>query len=240
MREFILYPAIDLRQGKVVRLEQGDADAQTTYSDNAAEVAASFEAQGAKWIHVVNLDGAFGDESPNIEVLKQILGAVTVPVQFGGGIREAEHARKLIQMGVSRVILGTAALSNPALVRVLASEFPEKIGIGIDCREGMVAVEGWTATSTTSANDLIQRMSEVGVKHFIYTDIARDGMLVGPDTEGTGKLQVAGINVVASGGVGNLEHIVDCAKKGLAGVVVGKAIYESRFTVKQAIEAGRI
>ncbi|MDC1142152.1 1-(5-phosphoribosyl)-5-[(5-phosphoribosylamino)methylideneamino]imidazole-4-carboxamide isomerase [Planctomycetota bacterium] len=236
MREFILYPAIDLRHGQVVRLQQGEADAQTVYGDNAAKVAADFEAQGAKWIHVVNLDGAFGEESPNIDVLKEILATVEVPVQFGGGIRNAAQAHQVIELGVSRVILGTAALTNPELVKELTSAHAGKIAVGIDCRKGMVAVEGWTETSTTSAADLVIKMRDAGVSHFIYTDIARDGMLVGPDVKGTVNLQREGIDVVASGGVGNLEHIADCAKHGLAGVIVGKAIYEQRFTLKQALK----
>ncbi|MHC4840110.1 MAG: 1-(5-phosphoribosyl)-5-[(5-phosphoribosylamino)methylideneamino]imidazole-4-carboxamide isomerase, partial [Planctomycetota bacterium] len=136
MREFVIYPAIDLRQGKVVRLQQGEADAQTVYGDNAAKVAVDFESQGAKWIHVVNLDGAFGEDSPNIEVLKEVLSAVNIPVQFGGGIRTAQDAQDVIELGVSRVILGTAALSNPELVKELAVAHNGKIAVGLDCRDG--------------------------------------------------------------------------------------------------------
>ncbi|MCB9894559.1 MAG: 1-(5-phosphoribosyl)-5-[(5-phosphoribosylamino)methylideneamino]imidazole-4-carboxamide isomerase [Planctomycetes bacterium] len=238
MSDFTLYPAIDLRQGRVVRLQQGRADAETTYGEDAMEVAREFEAQGAEWLHVVNLDGAFGDASENLSVLSTICGVIDIPVEFGGGLRSANDVRRALDLGAARVILGTVALRKPELVRELASKHADKIAVGIDARNGMVAVEGWVETSETSAEELARRMMDAGVRRFIYTDIARDGMMVGPDLDGATKLAQGGAGVIASGGVGTLEHVTSAATaSGVEGLIVGKALYEGRFTVREALEA---
>lgn len=239
MSNFTIYPAIDLRQGRVVRLEQGRADAQTTYGEDATVIARDFEAQGAQWLHVVNLDGAFGEASQNLAVLRAVCNSVEIPVEFGGGLRSAADVENAFKRGVERVILGTVALRNPKLVEHLVGQYGDRIAVGIDAKDGMVAVEGWVETSEVSATDLAARMFEVGVKRFIYTDIARDGMLVGPDLVGAHKLSQTGARVIASGGVGTLEHVESAAKTGdgVDGLIIGKALYEGRFTVRQALEA---
>jgi phosphoribosylformimino-5-aminoimidazole carboxamide ribotide isomerase len=241
MSDFTIYPAIDLRHGRVVRLQQGRADAQTTYAEDAVEVARDFAAQGALWLHVVNLDGAFGEAGENLAVLRAICNSVEIPVEFGGGLRSRTDVEHALKRGVRRVILGTVALREPALVRELAAEFGEQIAVGIDARDGMVAVEGWVETSEVSAEELAQRMVEAGVSRFIYTDIARDGMLVGPDLQGARKLAQTGAAVIASGGVGTLEHVIAAATTGggVDGLIIGKALYEGRFTVRQALQAAK-
>lgn len=235
---FTIYPAIDLRKGQVVRLQQGRANAQTTYGDDPVAVATDFAGQGARWLHVINLDGAFGQSSQNMQTLGGICQGVNVPVQFGGGLRTREDVAAAFDHGASRVILGTVALRQPKLVKRLVSEYADQIAVGIDARNGMVAVEGWVETSKVSAHELANRMFDVGVTRFIYTDIARDGMETGPDLEGAARLAETGAPVIASGGVGGLEHIRAAAAvgKGVDGLIVGKALYERRFTVRQAIE----
>lgn len=236
--DFTIYPAIDLRRGQVVRLQQGRADAQTTYGDDPVAVARDFAAQGATWLHVVNLDGAFGEASVNNEKLAEICGAVQIPVEFGGGLRTRTDVEDALGRGVARVILGTVALRNPQLVKELAGEFGDRIAVGIDAKDGMVAVEGWVETSEVTAGELATRMAEAGVRRFVYTDIARDGMEVGPDLEGAAAIAKTGAAVIASGGVGSLDHIRAAARarQSVEGVIVGKALYERRFTVREALD----
>jgi phosphoribosylformimino-5-aminoimidazole carboxamide ribotide isomerase len=234
---FTIYPAIDLRQGSVVRLQQGQLARQTTYSDDPVMVALDFVGQGARWLHVVNLDGAFGEATRNLEMVRAIRAATRAHVQFGGGLRTRADVEQALVRGVDRVILGTAALRDPSLVKALASELGDKLAVGIDARDGKVAVEGWLETSETTAGELARRMADVGVSRFIYTDIARDGMLVGPDLKGAYALAQSGAAVIASGGVGTLEHVRDAAASGVEGLIVGKALYEARFTVRDALDA---
>lgn len=241
MSDFTIYPAIDLRQGRVVRLQQGRADAETTYAEDATEVARDFAAQGARWLHVVNLDGAFGEAGENLAVLRAICNSVEIPVEFGGGLRSRADVEQALKRGVKRVILGTVALRQPELVRELATEFGDRVAVGIDARDGMVAVEGWVKTSEVSAEELARRMVQAGVSRFIYTDIARDGMLIGPDLQGACKLAQTGAAVIASGGVGSLAHVTAAATTGggVDGLIIGKALYEGRFTVRQALQAAK-
>ena len=235
---FTIYPAIDLREGRVVRLQQGRADAETTYGEDAPAVAQDFADQGAEWLHVVNLDGAFGESGENLAVLRAICNSVSLPVEFGGGLRNAQDVEHAFKRGVTRVILGTIALRNPELVRELAREFGDKVAVGIDARDGKVAVEGWVETSEVSAVELAERMTDAGVSRFIYTDIARDGMLTGPDLEGAKRLAATGANIIASGGVGSLDHVAAAAGVGgnVDGLIIGKALYEGRFSVRQALD----
>lgn len=241
MSDFTIYPAIDLRRGRVVRLQQGRADAETTYAEDATEVAHDFQAQGAQWLHVVNLDGAFGEAGENLAVLRAICNSVEIPVEFGGGLRSRADVEQALKRGVQRVILGTVALRQPELVRELAAEFGPQVAVGIDARDGMVAVEGWVETSEVSAEELAERMVQAGVSRFIYTDIARDGMLVGPDLQGACKLAQTGASVIASGGVGSLDHVTAAATTGggVDGLIIGKALYEGRFTVRQTLQAAK-
>jgi phosphoribosylformimino-5-aminoimidazole carboxamide ribotide isomerase len=235
MSDFTIYPAIDLRHGKVVRLQQGRADAQTTYDSDPTAVAREFAALGAQWLHVVNLDGAFGEATENLAVLRAICNSVEIPVQFGGGLRSAGDVEQALGRGAARVILGTVSLRDPELVKALAAAYGDKVVVGIDAREGKVAVEGWVETSDVSATELCTRMLEIGVSRFIYTDIARDGMFTGPDLEGAQELAQTGASVIASGGVGNLEHVAAAAISGAEGLIIGKALYEERFTLDMAL-----
>lgn len=235
---FTIYPAIDLRRGQVVRLRQGRADAETTYGDDPVEVASDFANQGATWLHVVNLDGAFGETSTNVEKLAEICRAVEIPVEFGGGLRTRADVEGALEHGAGRVILGTVALRNPQMVKELAGEFGDRIAVSIDAKGGNVAVEGWAEISEVAAGGLAQRMVQAGVRRFIYTDIVRDGMEVGPDLEGAVAMAKTGARVIASGGVGSLDHIrtAKVAGHGVDGLIVGRALYERRFTVRQALE----
>ncbi len=235
---FTIYPAIDLRRGKVVRLTQGKADAETVYGHDPVETAAAFQAQGARWLHVVNLDGALGEATENLSVLKAIADDVGIPIQFGGGLRSMADVDAALAHGASRVVLGTAAVRNPQLVHDVAARLAGSVVVGIDARDGKVAVEGWTETSDMAAPELARRMFDVGVSRFVYTDIARDGMEVGPDLEGAKPLAAIAW-VIASGGVGKLEHVSAAKKAGeqIDGLIIGKALYEHRFTLRDALLA---
>jgi phosphoribosylformimino-5-aminoimidazole carboxamide ribotide isomerase len=238
-KAFTIYPAIDLRQGRVVRLQQGRLADETVYSDDPVMVALNFAVQGARWLHIVNLDGAFGQATRNLEMVRAIRAACGIPVQFGGGLRTRNDVQEALLRGVDRVILGTAALRDPKLVKQLAAELGERLAVGIDARDGKVAVEGWAETSETTAIDLARRMFDAGVSRFIYTDIARDGMLIGPDLDGAANLARTGAKVIASGGAGSLDHVRAAAAvgHGVDGLIVGKALYEARFTVREALDA---
>jgi phosphoribosylformimino-5-aminoimidazole carboxamide ribotide isomerase len=234
-----LFPAIDIRHGRVGRLSQGEATRQTVYGDDPVAVAEGFAALGAQWIHVVDLDRAFGD-GDNTAVVRGIAARVggQVRVQLGGGLRSVELARAALAPGVSRVVIGTAAALDPAVVpAVLALEGPERIAVGIDARDGLVAVRGWTERSALSAEALAQRVVTDGVRTLIYTDVARDGMLTGPDLHGARRLQALGAGVIASGGVSGVEDIVAARDAGLAGVIVGRALYAGRVELREALAA---
>jgi phosphoribosylformimino-5-aminoimidazole carboxamide ribotide isomerase len=237
-----LYPAIDIRYGRVVRLSQGEATRQTVYGDDPVAVAERFAEQGAEWIHVVDLDRAFGD-GENMALVRRIVARVgwRVKVQLGGGLRSAELIQAGLEQGVSRVVIGTAAALDASLVpAVLAAEGAERIAVGIDAREGQVAIRGWTETSSVTAEALARRVTADGVRTIVYTDVARDGMLGGPDLEGARRLQQGGAMVVASGGVAGVEDIRAARDAGLAGVIVGRALYEGRFDLVEALEAAAV
>lgn len=237
-----LYPAIDLRGGEVVRLAQGASDRQTSYGSDPAAQARTFAAAGARWLHVVDLDRAFGtgDNDPAIAGIVAAVGA-TLAVQVGGGVRSVERARALVDLGVTRVILGTAAAERPALVdEVVTALGAERVAVGIDARNGAVAVRGWTETSALTATDLAVRVAAQGVRTVIYTDIARDGMLGGPDLDGSVALQeAAGVSVIASGGIATLDDLRAVAVAGLGGAITGRALYEGRFSLADALTAAR-
>ncbi|MGF7185561.1 phosphoribosylformimino-5-aminoimidazole carboxamide ribotide isomerase [Desulfitispora alkaliphila] len=235
----LIIPAIDLRAGKCVRLIQGDLKQETIFSDNPVAVAKAWEAKGAKYIHLVDLDGAFAGFPKNLDIIKEITKAVSVPVQVGGGIRSIETIEQILSAGVDRVILGTVAIGNPNLVKEACSHFGEKIVVGIDSKDGLVAIEGWEATVEKTAVELAIEMKELGIERVIFTDTRRDGTLKGPNLESTKELaQEAGIKVIASGGVANLQDLVNLKKLeqyGVEGVVMGKALYTEAIDLEEAL-----
>lgn len=236
---FTVYPAIDLRKGKVVRLQQGEAGREKVYGDNPVAVARGFREDGASWIHVVNLDGAFGGAQSNFAELKRI-AELGIAVQFGGGLREAADIELALAAGAARVVLGTVALRNPELVAESVKRHgADRIAVGIDARDGKAAIAGWVETTDTTVDALAKRMMALGVTRFIYTDIARDGMMVGPDIEGGKRLMALGAKVILSGGVGNLEHAKAAAESGAEGLIIGKALYEGQFTLREALAYDR-
>jgi phosphoribosylformimino-5-aminoimidazole carboxamide ribotide isomerase len=238
-----LFPAIDLRDGKCVRLLQGDYARETVYGGDPVAMAKEFEAAGAPWVHVVDLDAARTGRPENRDVVGAIAAAVSIPVQTGGGVRDEFSAEALLGAGVCRVVIGTAALEQPQLVRRLARRHPGRIVVGLDGRAGEAALRGWTEGSGVTILDAVGRFEDVGVAAFVVTDIARDGMLQGPDVQGlTQVLACTTVDVVASGGVGSLDDLRALAAvavdgRRLAGAIVGKAIYEGVFAVEEAVAA---
>ena len=239
----ILYPAIDLKDGQCVRLVRGEMDAATVFSDDPAAQAASFEAAGCRWIHLVDLNGAFAGAPVNAPAVEAILAAISVPAQLGGGIRDMATIEGWLTRGLARVILGTVAVRDPALVRQAARAFPGQVAVGIDARAGMVAVEGWAETTDITALDLAAKFEDAGVAALIYTDIDRDGAMAGPNVEATAALAHAvSIPVIASGGVSSLDDLRalrDCGAP-LDGVISGRALYDGRIDLAaaQALLAG--
>ncbi len=238
-----LYPAIDLKDGACVRLKRGEMDQATIYAEDPAAQAASWEALGFGWVHVVDLNGAFAGKPVNADAVRAILAAVDIPVQLGGGIRDLGGIEAWLEAGVTRVILGSAAAKNPPLVREACRKFPGRIVVGIDARAGMVATEGWAETSTLAATALAKQLEDAGISAIIYTDIARDGMLSGLNLDETAAL-AAGISVpvIASGGVAGLADIVALkaaagATPNLSGAIIGRALYDGRLNAAQALAA---
>jgi phosphoribosylformimino-5-aminoimidazole carboxamide ribotide isomerase len=240
-----LYPAIDLRGGRCVRLYQGDYGKETVYGTDPVAVAREFQAAGARWIHVVDLDAARSGVPENRDVVRAIAGEVhpSVAVQSGGGVRDRDAAETLLEAGVARVVLGTAALESPALVRELAAMMP--VAVGLDVRGREVAIRGWTEGSGEDLLDVVRRFEDAGVEAVIVTQIARDGTMQGPDVGGlSAVLEATSLDVIASGGVGSLADLetlatLEAAGRVLAGVIVGRALYEGRFTVEEAVAATR-
>jgi phosphoribosylformimino-5-aminoimidazole carboxamide ribotide isomerase len=235
----ILFPAIDLKGGQCVRLLKGDMRAATVFNDDPAAQARLFEVQGFRWLHVVDLDGAIAGKAGNAAAVESILRAVAIPVQLGGGIRDAGSIERWLERGVRRVILGTAALANPALVREACHAYPGSIAVGIDARGGKVAVEGWAKTSEVPALELALRVEDAGVTTIIYTDIDRDGALTGVNVEATAALATRlETPVIASGGVASLNDIRALQRHesdGIEGVICGRALYDGRIEPKAAL-----
>ncbi len=236
----ILYPAIDLKEGRCVRLRQGDMNQATIFNNDPAAQAASFEADGFSWLHVVDLDGAFAGKPMNASAVDAILTRVRFPVQLGGGIRDIITVEGWLAKGIARVIIGTAAVRDPDFVRAAAKAFPGKVAVGIDARGGMVAVEGWAETSALSALDLGRRFEDAGVAAIIYTDIARDGMLQGLDMTGTRMLAEAlSIPVIASGGLASIDDVkalMQPENRRIAGAITGRALYDGRLDAREALD----
>lgn len=235
----IIYPAIDLRGGKVVRLKEGDPKQQTTFSQDPVATARRWIAEGAQWIHMVNLDGAFNAANSNQGILEAV-ASLGVPIQFGGGLRRIEDIADAIQRGATRVVLGTVALEQPQVVdEALASYGPDRICIGLDARDGRITTHGWTSTREETPVELGRAMAARGVRHALFTDVSRDGSLQGANIEHTIELaQQTGLQVIASGGIHRLEEIERLAASGcVAGVIIGMALYTEQFTLEQALTA---
>jgi phosphoribosylformimino-5-aminoimidazole carboxamide ribotide isomerase len=238
----LIIPAIDLKKGLCVRLLQGRKSDMTVYNENPVEVAREFATAGAQMIHVVDLDGAFNEsDSPNRSVLRKIIEAVDVPVEFGGGIRTIDHVRKLCDAGVARVVVGTVAAESPDALQEFVDEFSSRVCVGIDARDGRVMTRGWETATPLRATDLARSVAECGVERIIYTDIARDGALVGPNIQQTlAVAEAANVRVTASGGVSSLDDIKrlrDAGDSRVDSVIVGKALYEGKFKLEEAILA---
>jgi phosphoribosylformimino-5-aminoimidazole carboxamide ribotide isomerase len=234
-----LLPAIDIRSGRVVRLSQGEATRQTVYGADPAAVADGFADQGARWIHVVDLDRAFGD-GDNEESVRRILERVRgrARIQAGGGFRSVDRVRRGAELGIDRIVIGTAAATDPGFLAAVTAEVPAtRLAVGVDARDGRVAVRGWTETSMLTTTELASRALAGGISTRIYTDVARDGMLLGPDIPGALELQRRGASVIASGGVSSLDDLRRIADAGLAGAIVGRALYEGRFDLPEALQA---
>nr|MBI2904550.1 1-(5-phosphoribosyl)-5-[(5-phosphoribosylamino)methylideneamino]imidazole-4-carboxamide isomerase [Chloroflexota bacterium] len=231
MSAFTIYPAIDLRAGRVVRLAQGDPARLTVYGDDPAATAHRWRDEGAAWLHVVNLDGAFGETADaNGRALEQIV-AVGLNVQFGGGLRDGAALRRVMQLGVARAVIGTAAVETPALVDEALAEFgAERIAVGVDAREGRVRLRGWAEESAVTALDLARRLRGQGVTRIIFTDVARDGMGAGVNVAATAELAAAsGLAVIASGGVATADDVRRVREAALDGVIIGRALYEGHI-----------
>ena len=235
----ILYPAIDLKDGQCVRLLRGEMEAATVFNDNPAAQARAFQDAGCEWIHLVDLNGAFAGEPVNAAAVEAILAAVDVPAQLGGGIRDMATIAGWIEKGLSRVILGTVAVENPALVREAAAEFPGKVAVGIDARNGRVATKGWAEETDVMVTDLAKSFEDAGVAAIIYTDIMRDGAMQGPNVEATADLaRAVSIPVIASGGVSSLDDLralKDCGAA-LDGAISGRALYDGAIDLAEALK----
>ncbi|MFC1913868.1 1-(5-phosphoribosyl)-5-[(5-phosphoribosylamino)methylideneamino]imidazole-4-carboxamide isomerase [Chloroflexota bacterium] len=231
-------PAIDLRGGCCVRLYQGNYHEETVFSDDPLETALKWQSLGVPRIHIVDLDGAAAGELQNLPIVKEIAGAVLIPTQLGGGIRQLETIEEVLKAGVERVVLGTAAVENPDLVKQACRKYRESVVVGIDAREGYVATRGWLRETETSALELAEEMVQLGVRRFIYTDIMRDGTLTEPNFSAIGEMvEKARVPVIAAGGVSSVNHLKLLKKLGVEGAIVGKAIYTGDINLKKAIAA---
>ncbi|WP_169784617.1 1-(5-phosphoribosyl)-5-[(5-phosphoribosylamino)methylideneamino]imidazole-4-carboxamide isomerase [Campylobacter curvus] len=229
-----IFPAIDLKEGKAVRLSKGEMSSAKIYSHAPQELAKNFEGYGAKWLHVVDLDGAFAGETVNFDVVEKIIKSTNLKVQIGGGIRDEARIKRYLDIGASRVILGSVALNEPNFVRRMAKIYP--VVVGIDAKDGFVATQGWAEVSQMRASELAAKFADAGVKAIICTDIAKDGMLGGVNLDFTLEIaRASGVDTIASGGVKDMSDIVRLKDSGeVAGVIVGKAYYESKIDLKEA------
>jgi phosphoribosylformimino-5-aminoimidazole carboxamide ribotide isomerase len=240
MNSFTIYPAIDLLGGKCVRLFQGDYGQETVYSDSPVQVAEQFYNDGASWIHLVDLDGARQGHPVNAAIIREVKHALSVKVQVGGGIRSEKDVSAYLDAGIDRVILGSAAISHPGFVKEMLEKYGRRIAIGLDAREGYVAVEGWTKTSEMKAETLANELIDHGAETFIFTDISKDGTLTGPNIKAISDLaRLTGKEVIASGGVSSLEDVEMLyyrAQAGVSGAIIGKALYTEALSLKDALD----
>lgn len=232
----LILPAIDLRNGKCVNLVQGRAGEETIFSDQPVKMATQWQQDGAEYLHLVDLDGAFGAESDNLHIVKEIVEVLQIPAQLGGGIRTMERLESVLELGVTRAILGTAALKNPSLVEAACREYGSRIAVGIDAKDGMVATEGWLDISEKPALAFAKEMEDCGAQTIIYTDIKSDGMLQGPNFETTRAIADAvSVNVIASGGITSLQDVQALKAVGVYGAIVGRALYTGALELTNAI-----
>lgn len=234
----ILYPAIDIQDGKCVRLQKGDFSTTTVYGDDPVEMAKRWEREGADYIHVVDLDGAQSGAGVNREIIAKMTKAVSIPIQLGGGIRTLEDIKEGLGLGVARVILGSAAIESPELVKEAVEIYGgDKIVVGVDAKDGKVAIHGWETVSSKDATDVCLEMKSYGVKNIVYTDIAQDGMMSGPNIKATEDLiKATGLDIIASGGVSKLDDLLNTKKIKAAGTIIGVALYLDAFTLGEALE----
>lgn len=232
-----LYPAIDMKGGKCVRLTQGLFDNVKVYSDTPADMAKLWVSQGASFLHIVDLDGALAGRSVNEEAIRAIVKSADVPIQLGGGIRSAEAVQYMLDLGITRCIIGTRAVEQPEFIRELIEKFgPDRIVVGVDAKNGMVAVEGWEKVSSLTAVDLCMKMKGFGVEHIVYTDISRDGTLTGPNVPYTKMLtDQTGMDIIASGGMSCMQDLITLNDNGIKGAIIGKALYEKKISLPDAI-----
>ncbi len=231
-----IYPAIDIKNGQCVRLKQGRFDDVTVYGDDPIKVAEKFVESGATYLHIVDLDGARNGMSYNQEIIKEIVERFKVPVQTGGGVRNMRDIEKRISLGVSRVILGTVAVKNPELVQEAVKAYGDKIAVGIDAVNGWVAIHGWEEISQVMAVDLCKRMKDYGVKTIMYTDISKDGMMIGPNVEATKEIiKMTGVNIIASGGITTMMDLENLEAIGAHGTIIGKALYQGALKLSDVI-----
>jgi len=238
----IIYPAIDLKDGQCVRLVQGRKEDKTVYSDTPGNLAVSFQEQGAQYLHVVDLDGAFEGGPRNLKAIKEIASSISIPFQVGGGLRTKEDVERLLGVGASRVIIGTRAVKNPAFIeKLLASFGPDKIVLGIDAKDGMVAIEGWVEKSSLQALEFGKTMHKMGVETAVFTDVSRDGLLQGPNLISIEEMaRGSGLKIIASGGVStveNLKALKNIEDLGVNGAIIGKALYEGKISISEALNA---
>jgi phosphoribosylformimino-5-aminoimidazole carboxamide ribotide isomerase len=233
-----IWPAIDLLGGKCVRLEQGDYARETVFSDDPAAVARQFERDGARHLHLVDLDGARAGRPVNLDAVRAILAAVDMECELGGGVRDESTIESLLVLGLSRLVVGTSALKQPDWFRAMCAKYPGRLALGVDARNGLVATEGWLETSTTAAVELAEQFAGAPLAAIIYTDIATDGMLAGPNVAAMRDMQAATTTpVIASGGVTTAADVADLAEAGLAGAIVGRALYAGMITLRDALKA---
>lgn len=236
----IIYPAIDIKDGKCVRLMQGNFELTTVYSNNPVDMALKWERLGAQHLHVIDLDGARIGKPENISIVGEMSEKLSIPLQLGGGIRTIETIEMVLSRGIQRIILGTGAVENTGLVEKALKMFGNSIVIGIDARDGMVAIEGWSKTSRFTAVDFAKKMEDLGTRTIVYTDISRDGMLTGPNLRAMEEMVKAiNIEVIASGGVSKLQDIKDLKETGVSGAIIGKALYTGDVDLAEAIEAAK-
>lgn len=233
----ILFPAIDMKDGKCVRLEQGMFDKVTVFGEDPVAMAKKWEEKGGEFLHLVDLDGAKDGVPKNLEIIKNICKSINIPIQIGGGIRNKETVKLLLEAGVNRVILGTVAINNIELLKELVNEYGEKIVVSIDAKDGLVAVDGWVNVSEVKSIDLVKELETIGVKTIVYTDISKDGMMEGPNFEIYQTLKdCSSIDVIASGGVSSIEDIKKLKQMDMYGAIIGRALYNGAIKLEEALE----
>ena len=234
----ILFPAIDLKDGKVVRLRQGNYDDMKVYDLDPIEVANSYKEAGAEWMHVVDLDGAKTGKTMNFGIITDIVKATNINVEVGGGIRDAERIRNYLNAGAKRVILGTAAIENPDFIKLMLKDYADYMAIGVDARDGYVAIHGWKQITSMKSEDFCSRLADDGCKYIIYTDISKDGLLQGTNLKAYSKLsKLKGVNITASGGISSIDELKTLQSYKIYGAIIGKALYENKINLKEALEA---